>query len=423
MPQRQLVGHKIRERRMERGIKQAELAEIVGISSSYLNLIEHNRRRIAGKLLSDIAQALDVDAVMLTERAENAVIDQLTALSAALPQARAEITRIEDFASRYPGWAAVTLALRRQLDQTEARVEVLLDRLAHDPQLATSLHEVISVATSIRSTASILVNDTALDGEWLRRFHSNIHKDSLRMAEASRTLVTYLEAPDSETTVRSPQEEVDSWLEQRRYVLPELEEGQELPVPTEIKGAEAHQILSGYAADYREDARALPMAEFEAAAAVCEYDPVQLANQFSVSLDLVFRRLAALPLGAGHPEFGLLVCDAAGAVIKAKPIDGFAPNRATALCPLWPVFAALSQPNVPIRQTVAMPGDQQARFTCYAVALPVGAVAYGMPARHLASMLLRMTPDTSDYAQPIGPTCRICPRSDCVARREHSILG
>ena len=243
------------------------------------------------------------------------------------------------------------------------------------------------------------------------------------MAEASRTLVTYLEAPDAETTVRSPQEEVDSWLEQRRYVLPELEEADDLALPSDIKGTEARRILSGYAQAYRDDARTLPMADFEPAAAACDYDPAQLANRFNVPLDLVFRRLAALPLGAGHPEFGLLVCDAAGAVIKAKPIDGFTPNRATTLCPLWPIFSALSQPNVPLRQTVVMPGDQPVVFTCYAVALPQGAVAYGMPARQMATMVLRISAETGANAQPVGPTCRICPRSDCAARREGSILG
>ena len=44
----QLTGNRIRERRLVLGMKQADLAEAVGISASYLNLIEHNRRRIGG---------------------------------------------------------------------------------------------------------------------------------------------------------------------------------------------------------------------------------------------------------------------------------------------------------------------------------------------------------------------------------------
>ncbi|MEL6481744.1 MAG: helix-turn-helix transcriptional regulator, partial [Pseudomonadota bacterium] len=50
-----IVGARIRARRRDIGITQAELARRVGISPSYLNLIERNKRAIAGKLLGDIA--------------------------------------------------------------------------------------------------------------------------------------------------------------------------------------------------------------------------------------------------------------------------------------------------------------------------------------------------------------------------------
>jgi DNA-binding XRE family transcriptional regulator len=44
------AGSRIRERRVALGLRQAEVALRAGISGSYLNLIEHNRRRIGGKL-------------------------------------------------------------------------------------------------------------------------------------------------------------------------------------------------------------------------------------------------------------------------------------------------------------------------------------------------------------------------------------
>ena len=56
-----LTGSRIRERRIMSGLKQAELARMADISPSYLNLIEHNRRRIGGKLLLDIAEVLEVE--------------------------------------------------------------------------------------------------------------------------------------------------------------------------------------------------------------------------------------------------------------------------------------------------------------------------------------------------------------------------
>ena len=67
MPQSQLTGTRIRDRRMDQGMRQADLARAAGISPSYLNLIEHNRRRIGGKLVNDISRVLGIDPTLLTE--------------------------------------------------------------------------------------------------------------------------------------------------------------------------------------------------------------------------------------------------------------------------------------------------------------------------------------------------------------------
>ena len=58
-------------------IVKRRLAREVGISPAYLNLIEHNRRRIGGKLLVNLARALDTEPVTLSEGAETALVDVL----------------------------------------------------------------------------------------------------------------------------------------------------------------------------------------------------------------------------------------------------------------------------------------------------------------------------------------------------------
>lgn len=77
MPQGQLTGTRIRERRIMQGMRQAELAQKAGISASYLNLIEHNRRRIGGKLLLSLAEVLGVEPSILSEGAEAAMLATL----------------------------------------------------------------------------------------------------------------------------------------------------------------------------------------------------------------------------------------------------------------------------------------------------------------------------------------------------------
>ena len=70
-------GTRIRERRVRAGMKQTELAHQAGISPSYLNLIEHNRRRIGGRTLLALAAALGVEPQVLTEGAAATLVAAL----------------------------------------------------------------------------------------------------------------------------------------------------------------------------------------------------------------------------------------------------------------------------------------------------------------------------------------------------------
>ena len=143
-----LTGTRIRDRRVMAGIKQSALAREIGISASYLNLIEHNRRRIGGKLLLDIASALGVEVSALTTGAEAALVATLREAGSDTPMAPGELDRAEDFAGRFPGWADALAQTHRRLAALEHTIEVLSDRLTHDPQVAASVHEVLSTAAS-----------------------------------------------------------------------------------------------------------------------------------------------------------------------------------------------------------------------------------------------------------------------------------
>ena len=107
-----LTGTRVRERRLLIGMKQAGLARAAGISPAYLNLIEHNRRRVGPELLSVLARALGVEETALAEGAESALFEGLREAAAAvtIEDGAAEIGRIEEFVGRFPGWAALVSA-------------------------------------------------------------------------------------------------------------------------------------------------------------------------------------------------------------------------------------------------------------------------------------------------------------------------
>lgn len=413
-----LTGSRLRERRLAAGLRQADLAALAGISGSYLNLIEHNRRRIAPGLLDRLAAALGVEARALQEGAGGALVDDLRAAAAGIPQAGAELDRIEDFAGRFPGWAALVAAQNARILSLVRAVEALNDRMSHDPHLSAALHEVLSAVSSVRSAAAILVDTEDIEPEWRERFHRNLHQDSERLAAGAEALVAYLDAGGQaeEQGLASPQEEVEAWAAARGW---DLAVGDEAAL-TLASGA-ARELARGLAAQAARDRAALPDPEFTAALARLGPDPAALAARFGAAVPAAFRRIALAP-GA---EAGLVTCDASGTLTLRKPVEGFALPRFGAACPLWPLFAALSRPMTPIEALVETPGPQGRRFRTRAFCMPRHPGGFRGPELREAAMLILPEPPgppTAEPVLPVGSTCRICPRGDCAARREPSIL-
>ena len=75
--QETIPGARIRAHRRQLGLTQTELAKQIGISTSYLNLIERNKRRIAGDLLRRTASVLGIGADELDGAAERRLAGRL----------------------------------------------------------------------------------------------------------------------------------------------------------------------------------------------------------------------------------------------------------------------------------------------------------------------------------------------------------
>lgn len=442
-----LSGTRIREQRRQAKMTQKALASQAGISASYLNLIEHNRRAVAGKVLLAIARVLDVPASSLSDGVDSAKISDLHEAAAHYPSIGAEVAGIEELAGRFPGWAQMIAALYRQSRDQEAMITALSDRLTHDPFLAESLHEMLSNITAIRSTSNILKNIEDIEPEKQARFHTIIHEESRRLTDSAQSLVKYFDKKaDPKAGIATPEEELDNFLRRHNFAFPQLDNLGESPATTvevahivnrimaedgQGTNPETQRLITAFLQIYAQDAQRMPQSEFAKVARRSHYNPSAIAYAFGTDLHTALRRLAYQdPAQTAAPPMGLIIANAAGRALCRRPIADFAFPRHGNACPLWPLFQAFATPQTPIAALLELPGKH--KFIGLAIAESLSTPAFGHPPEWNSAMLIihyeqrallaDWLPDLG-AALPIGITCRICPRSTCTARTEPQILG
>jgi transcriptional regulator with XRE-family HTH domain len=414
-----LSGSKLRARRMALGLRQGDVAQAAGVSASYLNLIEHNRRRVPPDVLARLAAALSDTPEAFVDGGGGAVLDDLRAVALAWPSA--ELARADEFAQRFPGWAEAVLAMHQRSLAQEAAIAAVNDRMSHDPHLSASLHEVLSAVASVRSTSVILAETDDLEPEWQARFMRNLDEDSARLAKGAEALVRYLDSGgqiDAQGSI-SPQEEVEAWASGLDWQIASADiPSADTPSALSASARDMARALQG---DIRADHASLPDAAFRAALAAHGPDPLAIASALNAPPFAAFRRLAFAPdLG-----FGLVVCDGSGTLVLRRPVAGFSLPRFGAACPLWPLFTALARPMQAIEAVVevgaAIPNAP--RFGLRAFGMASHPAGFGGPELRRAMMLIIPASAGDAPVLGVGATCRTCQRTHCPARREPSILA
>ncbi|MBB5515205.1 hypothetical protein FHS89_001215 [Rubricella aquisinus] len=434
------AGLRIRERRRALGLSQTALAERAGISPSYLNLIEHNKRGIAGKVLLSLARELDLPPSALSKEAELSLIGDLRQAAADMPVDQAEADVTEEFVSRYPGWARLVNTLHGQVRAQRTAIDALSDRLTHDPFLQTTLHEVLTRITAVHSTVEILATVPDIPDDQRARFLRNVNDESARLANVARELTQYFDdAVEQDQPTTLPDEEVERFFAQRQNRVPELEAEAadtstitELLQASELRGEEARRRAQTRLSAYLEEARALPLEPFQAAARKTGYDVAALARQFGQPIPMILRRLSRLQRrGGAGPLFGLVSINAAGHLAERIALPGFPIPRHGAACALWPVYQSLAQPGRTERHIVDLATG--GRFITLTHANYADSGTVGLPGPLTSTMLIVDAGDAAGTALTTGLAentpavaagtgCRICPRPACASRAEPAIM-
>jgi len=460
---RAILGTRIRERRRGIGITQAALARRIGISASYLNLIERNKRGIAGPLLRRTAEALNLRLEELDGAAERRLLQTLDEI-AHLPDLRAlgvEADSAGELIGRYPGWARALAALERSEREATAAARALADRLTHDPFLGETVHRMLTRIAAVRSAAEILAEFPDIPPDRRNRFHRIVHEESRGLSDVGEALAAYFDKLGEADRTLTPLDEVEALFDARENRFDEIEAeaaglaarlddpasaprrdkaralaverlgslidsviARQPQVETTPACARARASLLSYATA----AILAPMAAFAPRAAELGYDIEALAGAFALEVEAVCLRLTALPKDAaskngGTPRFGYFRVNAAGTIIEMHGLPGLMAPRYASACPLWVLYRAQQSPEAVIRQRALFPSG--ARFVFLARARNTGLTGFGKPRHYLTDMLAiseadaRLTvyaPDAGVPVEEVGPACRICPRRACPHR-------
>jgi len=227
MAKHALLGNRLRGLRRRRGVTQVEMAARLGISPSYLNLIEHNRRALTRPLLLKLAEAYDVDMQAFSGTEEARLLADLSELFADPVLRGHEVGRqaLGELVGNAPEVMPALFSLYRAYRSAREDVLGLTERLAGNPYLSVACHRLLTLITSIRSCSEILQDNIDLPVERRRHFVDILVQESENLTELANEMIDFFSGHGlrESSGTGAPAEEVADALHARANHFPELE--------------------------------------------------------------------------------------------------------------------------------------------------------------------------------------------------------
>jgi XRE family transcriptional regulator, fatty acid utilization regulator len=444
MQRKLFLGARLKRLRRERGFNQSQMADELGISSSYLNHLERNQRPVTAGILLRLAERFDVDVkAFASEGGDTGGANQLTEIFsdpvlADLGVSRYELVELADNAPTVAeGIARLYTAFRELQRQPNDR-----ESAGADPR--------------------VLITPEV----WVRDYIQAQRNHWPELEEASETLGGALNHPLSvseplrqrlkeawgvEVRVVGPEilEDASQHYDPQRRVLmlstllrPEnrqfgiayqlalLEFG---PIITRMLEAArppdpgSRHLLHMSFANYAAGAIIMPYGKFLRAAEEHRYVIDRLCAQFGANVEQVAHRLTTLGRsGARGVPFFMLRVDPAGNISKRYAGESFPFSHFGGTCPRWHLHNAFQTPGQTIRQLIETPDGQRFFTISRTIERPIRpdirddallAIGLGCDVKHAHRIAYADGLDlVNTEATPVGPACAICPRLQCAYR-------
>ncbi len=444
------IGLVIRRLRREKKITQRHLADELGISVSYINLIENNRRSITVPILIKIANLFNLELSEITTDYNKQLNSDLMDIfsDTIFDEHDLKNTDIKDFSINNPIVGDAVRSLYDKYMQNKKDLALLAD-------------QIISVKQQISDTSGSELSSSDMISDMLQS-NNNYFKELEEIAEESslsidsklgnrlKSMIMFLKEKfsidvnfsedafkKSFTKKFQPEKKLLNISNTLSRESKEFMIAHQIgllvakdTIDTQLKRdgiIEENSFALGrnVLANYFASCLLMPYDMFFNIAEESRYDLDILSNRFDTSFEQVSHRLTTLfrKDNKGIP-FHFMRVDIAGNVSKRFSLSGLKIPRYSVACPRWNVYTAFLNPGkIKIQVSKMLDGKT---FVCIArtVSKKIGSynspetffsVGLGFDAKYAKRSVYA---DQIDLEKPVptGLSCRICERENCRQR-------
>jgi len=440
---RVFAGNRLRNLRISKGLNQPKMAEILGISVSYLSQIEHDDRSLTPRLLHELGRSFPLDWEELEE-------DVTTRRIAALREAAADplftehlsVEQLARIAEQQPLLSDQYISLHKAYHLSGERLQIVDDALANDNAGGGRLpweevrdwfhfagNYVDDIDRAAENLSLTLTEDAASpsSADIARFLHEGF---GISLSYSANAGIRDFDVTTKNLTIdrNQPIESQRFQLAHQLVVLALNDSIQSVIESADLRSVSSRQLLFVGLANYAAGALLMPYARFRQEARQLRHDIDQLRQSFGVSFEQACHRLSTLQRnGARGVPFFFCRVDMAGNITKRHSATRLQFARFGGACPLWIVHEAVAIPDRILVQLAETPDGVKYVSMAKGLVKPSGsyarsprryAVALGCEIEHANEFIYADGLDlkSTHAATKIGASCRICPRADCDQR-------
>ena len=443
------IGPKIKSFRRQLGLQANKLAEQLGISPSYLNLIESGKRKIDGDLLIKVCEELKIELSDLTNKSDLNLVNDISELLDDQLFEDLDILgpEVKDLVNTNPKIARALIKLGDNYKQKDheiiSKVETLSGKIIDSRKtsfpgevISDFLQEKKNYFPKLEEFANKIFDKVQLNNrtryvalcDFLRTEYSINVKDII--PEEGKPFSKIFNKNNKELLLSEYNSLETKKLHAAAQIAQEgaINEINDYLSEFKFPSDEAKRLTKIALLNYCAAAILMPYKLFHSECKKLKYDLELLQNTFATSFEQVAHRVTCLqdPKLPGIP-FHMLRVDIAGNISKRFSLSGIEIPRYGGACPRWNVYSAFTRPGV-IQAAVSKMSNGK-KYVCIAKTVEKGVGRYGRKKSMLSIGLGCEAKYAKDFVYtenlnlndkkteiPIGVSCRTCDRLDCSQR-------